>query len=218
MATWRAYQNHWWPHVYLIDARGTIRSDYIGEGQDEKIQKRLRSLLTENGARLPAPVDLTETPLTAHMTPEIYAGFDRGSPNKTIGNREGYRLDTVIDYGRVADDAIRDAGPGGTIFLEGRWRATGEYLEAVEDGARLVLPFFARDVFFVAAAPSPVDVRLESDGRAVVAADLGADAGGGVVRVSRSDLYRLIALDRANLHTLTLSAEKGFRIYTFTFG
>ena len=218
MATWRAYDNHWWPHVYLVDARGTIRFDHIGEGGDDLIQTRLRSLLTETGARLPAPVDLAEKSLTAHMTPEIYAGFDRGSVNRTIGNREGYRRDQVVDYARVADDAIRAAGPGGTLFLEGRWRATDEYLEAAEDGARIVLPFFARDVFFVAAAPSPADVRLLLDGRTVEAADLGADAGDGVVHVSRSDLYRLIALDRADLHTLTLTAEKGFRLYTFTFG
>ncbi len=218
METWRAYDNHYWPHVYLIDARGTIRFDHIGEGGDDLIQARLRSLLTENGARLPAPVDLAESSLTAHMTPEIYAGFDRGSLNGTIGNREGYRLNQVVDYAKVADGVIRDAGPGGMIFLEGRWRVTGEYLEAAEDGARLVLPFFARDVFFVATATSPVDVRLTLDGRTVAAPDLGADASGGVVTVSRSDLYRLIALDRADLHTLTLTPEEGFRLYTFTFG
>ncbi len=61
-------------------------------------------------------------------------------------------------------------------------------------------------------------MRLTLDGKAVSTADLGADAAGGIVRVSRSDLYRLIALDGAGEHTLTLTAEKGFRLYTFTFG
>jgi hypothetical protein len=152
------------------------------------------------------------------MTPEVYAGYGRGSVNRTIGNREGYRFNQIVDYEPVPEGTVRDAGPGGKIFLAGRWLATEEYLEAAEDGATLDLRFLARDVFFVASAPSPAEVRLTLDEKTVSAADLGADAGGGVVRVSRSDLYRLIALDRAGEHTLTLAAGKGFRIYTFTFG
>ncbi len=218
MATWTAYDNHYWPHVYLIDAKGSIRFDQIGEGGDDLIQTHLRALLTENGAHLPAPVDFTETSLTAHMTPEIYAGLERGSINGTIGNREGYRPDQVVDYARVPAGAIRDAGPGGKVFLAGKWRVTDEYLEAAGDGARLDLDFLARDVFFVAASPAPVRVRLTLDGTTVTAADLAADAPNGLVRVSRSDLYRLIALDRAGEHVLTLTADKGFRLYTFTFG
>ena len=218
MATWSAYDNHYWPHVYLIDAKGDIRFDHIGEGGDDVIQAHLRALLTENHAQLPAAVDFTESSLTAHMTPEIYAGFQRGSVEDTIGNPEGYRADQIVDYPRVPAGAIVDAGTDGKVFLAGKWRATDEFLEAAEDGARLDLRFVARDVFFVAAAPSPAEVRLTLDGKAVTAAALGADAGGGAVRVSRSDLYRLLALDRAGEHTLTLTAEKGFRLYTFTFG
>jgi thiol-disulfide isomerase/thioredoxin len=218
MATWAAFDNHYWPHVYLIDAKGDIRFDHIGEGGDELIQTHLRALLRENHATLPAPVDFTEISPTRNMTPEIYAGYQRGSVEGTVGNPEGYRPGQIVDYARVASGAIADAGPGGKVFLAGRWRATDEYLEAAEDGARLDLRFQARDVFFVAAAPSPADVRLTLDGKQVIAADVGADASNGVVRVSRSDLYRLIALDRAGEHTLTLTAEKGFRLYTFTFG
>lgn len=218
METWTAYDNHYWPHVYLIDARGSIRFDHIGEGGDDLIQTRLRGLLTENGAQLPAPIDFSETTFNRDLTPEIYAGYERGSVSGTIGNREGYRADEIVEYAPVPSSAVREAGTGGKVFLAGKWRATAEYVEAAEDGARLDLRFFARDVFFVAAAPTAADVRLSLDGKAAGAAILGADAPDGVVRVSRSDLYRLIALDDAGVHTLTLTAQKGFRIYTFTFG
>jgi thiol-disulfide isomerase/thioredoxin len=218
MATWRAYDNHYWPHVYLIDAKGTIRFDRVGEGGDDEIQAHLRSLLTEIGARLPASVDLSETSLSAHMTPEIYAGFDRGSFEGTIGNPEGYHVGSVVDYRSVDEATIRGAGVDGTVFLSGRWRATDEYLEAAGDGARLVLPFLARDVFFVASAESPAEVRLLLDGKAVPSSLLGADAAGGAVRVLRPDLYRILALAHAGEHELTMTAEKGFRLYTFTFG
>ena len=218
MATWAAYRNRYWPHVYLIDAKGDIRFDQIGEGGDDLIHTHIRRLLTENGAQLPEPVDFSESPLTKTMTKEIYGGYERGSIEGTIANAEGYRPGQVVDYVPVSTSFVREGGPGGSVFLAGKWRATDEYLEAAEDGARLDLRFVARDVFFVAAAPAPAEVRLMLDGKPVTAADLGADATDGVVRVSRSDLYRLIALDRAAEHTLTLTAEKGFRLYTFTFG
>ena len=218
METWRAYRNNYWPRVYLIDASGTIRFDHIGEGGDDLIQTRLRSLLRENGAQLPEPVVFAEAPPNPHLTREIYAGIERGSVNGSIGNPEGYRRDREVDYPPVDGSVIRRAGTAGMFFLEGRWRARDEYLEAAEDGARLVLPYFARDVFFVAAAGSPVEVRLLLDGRTVPPPALGADARDGSVRVTRSDLYRLIVLQRPQSRELTLIAGKGFRLYTFTFG
>jgi len=219
MDTWTAYRNHYWPHVYLIDARGKIRFDHIGEGDDDLIQKRIRALLVENHATLPAPVDFSEPVATADLTPEIYAGSDRGSFNGAIGNPEGYGRDgRVVEYKAVAPGTITAAGTNGTFFLGGRWIASPEYLEAAEDGAKLVLPFSARDVFMVAAAPDGANVSLLLDGKTVPTSVLAADAPGGVVRVSRSDLYRLLHLNEADVHVLTLVAGKGFRLYTFTFG
>jgi len=219
MRTWSAYRNRYWPHVYLIDASGTIRFDHVGEGGDDLIQSRIRSLLAENHARVPAPVDLSEQVQNPNLTPEIYAGSERGAVNGAIGNPEGYgRSGEVVAYKSLDPATIARAASDGTFFLAGRWRATDEYLEAAEDGARLVLPFYARDVFMVAAAPAAVHVSLLLDGKPVPAGVLGADAPGGVARVFRSDLYRLLHLDSAGEHVLTLAAGNGFRLYTFTFG
>jgi hypothetical protein len=220
MATWQAYRNRYWPHVYLIDRKGRIRFDHIGEGGDALIQDRLRGLLADGGVSLPEAIDFTEPSFDPDQTPEIYAGFERGAVAASIGNPVGYRPNQVVDYTPVDPESIHDAGTDGSFFLEGRWRASPEYLEAVEDGARLVLPFFARDVFFVA-APSgagPVEVRLMVDGSPVPTEALGADAPGGVVRVARSDLYRLVRLGAAGTHDLMLEVDAGFRLYTFTFG
>jgi thioredoxin family protein len=220
MATWHAYRNRYWPHVYLIDRTGRIRFDHIGEGGDALIQDRLRGLLAGEGVSLPEGIDFTEASFDPDLTPEIYAGFERGAVAASIGNPVGYRPNQDVDYTPVDPSSIHDAGTDGSFFLEGRWRARAEYLEAVEDGARLVLPFFARDVFFVAApsAAGPVSVRLMLDGTAVPAETLGADAPGGVVRVTRSDLYRLVRLGASNTHELSMEVDAGFRLYTFTFG
>lgn len=220
MATWRAYRNHYWPHVYLIDARGRLRFDHIGEGGEGLIQDRLRTLLEEAGAELPAPVIFEEGPFNPHLTPEIYAGHLRGAPAGSLANPEGFKPGVAFDYAPIDEGIVDEAGTDGIFFVEGKWKATEEYMESAEDGARLLLPFYARDVFFVAESgtESAVSVRLTLDGRKVPSSALGSDASNGVVHVRRSDLYRLLHLSDANTHVLALEADAGFRLYTFTFG
>jgi thiol-disulfide isomerase/thioredoxin len=45
--TWRAYNNHYWPTVYLIDKRGNIRYVHIGEGNDADTESAIQALLAE---------------------------------------------------------------------------------------------------------------------------------------------------------------------------
>jgi thiol-disulfide isomerase/thioredoxin len=220
MATWSAYLNRSWPHVYLIDATGHIAYDFSGEGGDEDLQTHVRSLLTKAGARtLPPPIDFAAFKFDRNQTPEIYAGYERGAYEGSLGNKEGYNPHRVVDYAAVSASAVKRAGTGGVIFLQGRWDAAPEFVEAAKDGARVELPFLARDVFVVAApAGRSSRVQLLLDGRSVPSGQLGADAPGGAITVDRDDLYRALHLPRASTHRLTLVVTKGFRLYTFTFG
>ena len=45
--TWRAYQNHYWPALYLIDKKGDIRYTHIGEGAYDKTETAILTLLAE---------------------------------------------------------------------------------------------------------------------------------------------------------------------------
>lgn len=47
--TWRAYANHYWPALYLIDKRGEIRLLKIGEGQYTYTESVIQALLAEPG-------------------------------------------------------------------------------------------------------------------------------------------------------------------------
>ena len=47
-ATWKAYKNHYWPTLYLIDKRGHIRYVHIGEGAYEITEAAIQELLAEN--------------------------------------------------------------------------------------------------------------------------------------------------------------------------
>lgn len=45
--TWRAYNNHYWPALYLIDKQGHIRYIHIGEGQYRETEENIKALLAE---------------------------------------------------------------------------------------------------------------------------------------------------------------------------
>jgi hypothetical protein len=205
--------------VYLLDTTGHIAFDYSGEGGDEDIQTHLRALLKATGATLPPPIDFSELTFDPHQTPEIYAGYERGAIEGTLANREGYKQDQVVDYTPVSESAVENVGPVGAFFLGGKWFDAAEYVRAEQDGATIELPFFAQNVFVVA-APQTGSARatLALDGKPVPAALLGADAPNGTIVVSRDDLFRALHLKAAGVHRLTLLVSKGFRLYTFTFG
>jgi hypothetical protein len=46
--TWRAYQNRYWPTLYLIDKRGYLRYRHIGEGGYAETDAAIQALLRES--------------------------------------------------------------------------------------------------------------------------------------------------------------------------
>lgn len=47
MKIWRAYQNHYWPHFYLIDKQGNIVYDHIGEGRYDETERQIQAALAQ---------------------------------------------------------------------------------------------------------------------------------------------------------------------------
>jgi len=46
-ATWSAYDQRYWPAMYLIDTDGFVRHKHIGEGAYEETEAKIRELLAE---------------------------------------------------------------------------------------------------------------------------------------------------------------------------
>jgi hypothetical protein len=46
-ATWRAYNNRYWPAKYIIDKAGNIRHIHIGEGRYQQQEEIIQALLAE---------------------------------------------------------------------------------------------------------------------------------------------------------------------------
>jgi thiol-disulfide isomerase/thioredoxin len=47
-ATWNAYNNMYWPALYLIDKRGHIRYVHFGEGAYQETEANIKALLAES--------------------------------------------------------------------------------------------------------------------------------------------------------------------------
>ena len=43
--TWNAYENQYWPHLFLADRQGLLRYDHVGEGAYDKTEQTIRQLL-----------------------------------------------------------------------------------------------------------------------------------------------------------------------------
>lgn len=43
--TWKAFNNQYWPHLFLADRQGVLRYDHIGEGAYDQTEKKIRELL-----------------------------------------------------------------------------------------------------------------------------------------------------------------------------
>src|SRR6266566_5247174 len=84
-AIWRAFDNHYWPALYVIDAQGRIRHHQFGEGGYEKAERIIQQLLGEAGFKgigdQLAAVDArgveTEADWADWKSPENYLGHER---------------------------------------------------------------------------------------------------------------------------------------------
>jgi hypothetical protein len=200
-AIWRAFDNHYWPALYVLDRDGRVTYRHFGEGAYAESEAAIQALLGEAAAGPPVEVEAggIEAPADweALRSPETYVGRARGER----------RVDAV----RALND----------WSLDGAWALGDEHatLEAA-DGA-IAYRFAARDLNLVLTPPPdaavPFTVRL--DGAAPGDAhglDVAPD-GTGVVDAPR--LYQLVRQGGAAERTCSIAFHApGVRAYVFTFG
>jgi len=196
--TWTAWSNRYWPAKYFVDRRGRLRYAHFGEGGYEESERVLRRLLAEDpDAELVSEGIADETP-SGEQTPETYLGYQR--LDRLVGS------ELVPD--REAEYEIPEYVPLHGVAYGGRWTVEDERIVAGE-GARLRLPFHARDVFLVlGASDGPGTVEVSVDGKRV-----------GTVAVTVHDLYTLARIPGEKRdHVLDLRVSPGTEAYAFTFG
>lgn len=75
-ATWRAYNNSYWPAKYFIDKDGQVRWTHFGEGNEDESERVIQKLLDEAGVTADMPIANPGYQITAR-TPELYIGSNR---------------------------------------------------------------------------------------------------------------------------------------------
>jgi hypothetical protein len=151
-AVWRAFDNHYWPALYFVDAEGRIRHHHFGEGEYEESEMVLQMLLREAGADIDQGlVDLEPDGVEAAAdwaslgSPETYVGYGRATGFASPG-------------GFVPDERHAYSAPSG--LRRNQWSLSGDWLVGVEP-ARLSPPggsisygFHARDLHLVMGPPA----------------------------------------------------------------
>jgi hypothetical protein len=193
--TWSAWGNQYWPAKYFVDRRGHVRYAHFGEGEYEKSEDVIRTLLAEKS--LPSPVSATirNTTPTDLLTPETYLGSTR--LDRFVGSK--------IVRGREAEYTIPKAVPQNGLAYGGRWTVEDERIVAGAR-ARVRLVFHAHKVFLVLGGKGTVEVVVDGRPRKTV-------------HVTQDRLYPLVDLSgEIGDHTLDLAFSRGVEAYAFTFG
>jgi len=215
---WDAFENRYWPAMYVFDRDSRLRFTHFGEGAYERTEDVLRALLdVPDDAPRAAPVEGADTVFSAHQTPEVHLGSDRGaamflSPEELSSGTRRYSAPDPFDVEGAA--------------LTGRWKISGEYAESAAGKPAALVSYVAAEANAVlgGAGDGPVDTVVQLDGVPVPEAmrgrDLIVDAEGRtVVRVERPGLYRLVRGAPVDHHVLRLEpAAPGMRAYAFSFG
>jgi cytochrome c biogenesis protein CcdA/thiol-disulfide isomerase/thioredoxin len=206
-ATWRAYNNRYWPAKYFIDKEGYVRYSHFGEGAYDESEKVIQELLKEAGATDISSEINNPTYQIQARTPETYLGYgriDRFASSETI------KKDALSTY-----SAPESLGSNQMAYT-GNWNIMEEYANP-QKGAKLYLNFDAQKVFLVMRTKgSPAKVKVYVDDKLQ---NFGEDNIGGTVTVDKDTLYKLIKLPTPGKHNLRLEFEdSNAELYAFTFG
>jgi hypothetical protein len=220
-AIWQAFDNHYWPALYFVDAQGQIRHHHFGEGEYEESEMVLQMLLRAAGADVDQGlVDIEPT------------GAEAAADWASLGSAENY-----VGYGRASGFA----SPGGAVpnerhvysvpsqlrrnqwALSGDWRIGLVPARLNEPGGSVSYQFHARDLHLVMGPPvhqAPVRFRVRLNGEPPGPAH-GVDVdddGNGTADYQR--MYQLVRqpgpIDDRVFKIEFL--DPGVEVYCFTFG
>jgi thiol-disulfide isomerase/thioredoxin len=219
---WRAFENHFWPAVYLADAEGRIRFHHFGEGEYAMTEMVIQQLLLDAGGQGidqdlvsvdPVGLEIAADWRTL-QSPETYTGYRQSSG---FAQGDVARFDEPYTYSAPRRLPLNYWG------LAGSWTVAGHAAVANEAGSRIAFRFHARDLNLVmgpASRGASIPFRVFLDGERAKDAhgtDVASD-GSGTVGDQRT--YQLIR-QSGPIADRTFEIEfldQGVEAYCFTFG
>ncbi len=198
---WRAFDNHYWPALYLADGTGRVRFHHFGEEAYAETERAIQQLLELDDDLVDVQAEGVTAP--AHWatlrSPETYVGSARGG-GPSGRAPEGLALNHWT--------------------LTGAWSLAPEFAVLDQGAGSIAYRFEGHDLNLVVGADEPVGFTVLLDG-GPPGEDHGVDvdpSGTGVVDEPR--MYQLVrARGPVRERTVELRFDgPGARAYVFTFG
>ena len=218
---WTAFDNHYWPAVYVADAEGQIRFHHFGEGEYERTEMVLQQLLAQAGADVGhelVSVDPEGLEVQADWdslwSPENYLGADR---TENFASPDGAVLGASHAYAAPSQLRLNQWA------LTGDWTVQRQAVVLDAAGGQITYRFHARDLHMVmgpAGRDAPVRFQVRLDGQPPGPAH-GLDVdeqGAGIVDQPR--LYQLLRQPQPVVErTFEITfLDPGLHGFSFTFG
>src|SRR5215831_10185965 len=153
-AIWRAFDNHYWPALFLVDAQGRVRHRQFGEGEYARAERMIQQLLAEAGAggvsRDLVAVDARGVEAAADWgnlkSPENYVGYGR---TENFASPGGAVRDAPRAYALPARLRLNEWA------LSGDWTMKSEAVVLNKAHGRIAYRFHARDLHLVMGPAAP---------------------------------------------------------------
>lgn len=145
---WSAFDNHYWPALYFIDAKGQIRHHQFGEGDYEQSEKIIKQLLAEARG---TSIDQAIVPIQG-VGPEAAPDW---SNLRSQENYVGYdRTQMFISTGGAVRDRSAVYNTPAKLELDqwalaGDWTISRNAILLNRANGRIVYRFHARDLHLV---------------------------------------------------------------------
>lgn len=182
---WEAYQNEGWPAFYLVDHRGRIVNDKLGEGGYGVFEREVLEALEAFNGYEPAPGARIESDpkrvACGTATPSFYLGTRRGVKTRKLG-KDSMRPVVESRDGELAlsgdweedNEAARYKGSGQALdqlYLIWRGAEMGAVLSP--GSGKPVRVFVKQDNLWLHAGNAGSDVRWDDSDRSFVLVDEG---------------------------------------------
>ena len=221
---WAKYQNRFWPTICLVDKDGFIRYQNSGEGSVFAVERGVQALVVDTNPMeelppLMEPLSQADFPgaMYQRATPELYAGYLRGS----IGNVEGHIPESVARY---TDPQIYMEN---RLYLEGDWENSRDSValqSEVPAEGHVILSYKALGVDGVFKTEGEkMEVIVRQDDQFLTVQNRGddvnvADDGRSYLLIERPRKYNLVKNSHHGEHVLRLSAPSaGLVVFSFAF-
>lgn len=221
-AIWNAFENRYWPALYFIDAKGTIRHQQFGEGRYDQAEKMIQTLLAKaESVRISRDVVTVEA-----------SGIEADADWKNLGSPEMYLGSTRAEHFQSRRTSVHGAKRDYVVpsrlrlnewSLGGDWTVRNEAILLNKPHGQIACRFHARDLHLVMGPANPggiVRIRVSLDG-SPPAGDRGSDVDDqGFGTVADHRLHQLIR-QRGPIADRQFTIEildADLEAFSFTFG